>query len=1426
MSLVRPAEPIPDDLTPQAYVTRVLVQLEADFRALALLALADWQALEIAEPELFAALGGLLRPSWGAWSFLLQSLRNARKAQLRSGAPHVRDRIDARMTLQAVLAVIDVNAPPDAVAAARPLSAILGDKAKLKRFGDVLVLPISLRNLIAHFPPTEDAEWLAMRAALSPLAQWHTTHGTEVLQARTEWPEPWFVTEDDVLWSFNGIERDRTPVYAAAGLRPRSMPDRAAEIMRALQTLLGRSEQREAGFHRLLARLAPAEIRGVVLGDFLVGEPVARGGFASVHVGRQLSTGRKVAIKLLHDGLGEDARIRFQQEASYLSRLKDPAIVGVISYGEDAWTVPRLVDLRETEWFAQLAKGAAVKTYMALEWIDGRTLDAVYRAAHVNKTEAPPPLDVLRQWFTDAARALAAVHATGLVHRDIKPGNLMVDDDGRIRLMDFGIARSEDENRTLLTSTGYTLGTPPYMAPEQLRARDADAEVGPQADIYALAATFYELATGVRLFLHDKESDERVKTRKLAGELPAAPRNLVKGLPWELETILLGGLEPDPVDRYKTATALVRDLERWASAEPLEYRRPSVARRLLLGYRRNRGVANVAIAAVAIVMAGTTFYIRNVREERANANAQWKRAEEEKSRAEREKARAELNLGESLVEQGRNELLNARWQDAAWHLVRGYELGAKDAGTRFMLAEVMRRAESLVFSIDDPGNHDQVMFSPDGARLVTSSTEAVTIWSARDGSRVCRMAPAAWVAQSTDGSTLMTGSESAVRIWDAHSCREIRMLSNGSSPTTIGTFSLSGDLAAAGHEDGSVLVWNFKTGALVATLPHPAQIWSLDFSRDGERLLTGAGDARARIWNVRAASPTVTVEVSRTVVTRKATFSPDGTRFVTAADAVDVWDAASGRRIAHTPFHDDKAVESLKVVRTVVFTPDGTKTISIMNKRVVVASAQTGNPVAVLTASDSLYALAVSPDGKRIAVSGAEMVVSLWDPIARVILDTYEQHRQAPQSLAFSPDGSRIASAADDSTVNVWDAASAPKGIRVLETRSVGQAVVDATRDVIVTLRREAWEPRAALVPNPTIGMPRSPCEPPYIQCGLPLESPEDLTALVSRLDGRAIAKLSGHTDVVLIASLSRDGTRILTGSQDGTARLWDASTGQQLAVLDGHEGYVLAVAMARDNSTIVTGDAAGTVHVWNGSGVLIARTKHHAQRIDAVAFSADGRKFATGSLDGTAAVWSSQTGQPVADLKSHVSHANALVFTPDGQRIVSAGGDSLGRISNTADGTSIVQLESHTSPIDSIVASPDGVRIASIETAAIKIWEVSSGRLVSTMKGFPSYPSAVAFTPDGALLVTGSRTSTGIRIWDVASGRHIHSVLGVADGLAGLACAADGSSVTVVGRDGRVVEIKLRLETRGPAELSTVLAQKVPEYPGRFVATPPADAK
>src|SRR5262249_50680014 len=150
------------------------------------------------------------------------------------------------------------------------------------------------------------------------------------------------------------------------------------------------------------------------LGDFLVGRRVGRGGFADVHLGRQLSTGRKVAIKILHDGRPPEEITRFQREAAYLAQFNHPNIVQVLGFGQAVWIAPPPdVDLTGEEWFQSFKTSAPLKTYIALEWIEGRTLEEVYQTAKKNAAERPS-VRTLADWFAQAAGALAPVHALGI----------------------------------------------------------------------------------------------------------------------------------------------------------------------------------------------------------------------------------------------------------------------------------------------------------------------------------------------------------------------------------------------------------------------------------------------------------------------------------------------------------------------------------------------------------------------------------------------------------------------------------------------------------------------------------------------------------------------------------------------------------------------------------------------------------------------------------------------------------------------------------------------------------------------------------------------------------------------------------------------------------------------------------------------------
>jgi serine/threonine protein kinase len=619
-----------EGLSSEKFVRRALQMFEADFRMTALLALADWDKLDIVSPELFQAVASLQRPSWGMWNGLITGLKKAKNSVLRTASDKVREQVESAELLNTVLAQYELRLDSDTATSLEPMASLTRTSMPKKlRLNVVLTMPISLRNRIAHDAPSAEKWWDEARAAIQPLVEFHAYLNplSLVLADVQEFPSPWFLemnaeaasesqslapcsTETDLsVHVFNGVANDQSVIYVSPTGESTYSTKRGRDMLQTFQSLLGKTDSQEDDFRDLLSKLAPDEIRGVMLGPYLVGKPAGRGGFATVHVGRELSTGRKVAVKILLDGQDDRSKERFQQEARFLSRIDHPNVVQIFGYGEETWSAPRSISLSDEEWFKSFSKSAPVKSFIAMEWVEGRTLDE-----YINPADKANQMSdrQIAEWFAQATSALSAVHFSGLVHRDLKPSNLMVDEDGKIKLMDFGIARSQDKERTLQTATGSAMGTLAYMSPEQIRAANKEAEVGPPTDIYSLCATFYELFTHRRLFGHDTESLEMITTRKLAGERPERPRLIIKGLPWELETILMGGLKAHVEDRYPSMEAVRHDIERFLNDEPIEYKRPTLKRRLQLAYRRNRLVANITMFFVVLAMAGSAWYVTKI----------------------------------------------------------------------------------------------------------------------------------------------------------------------------------------------------------------------------------------------------------------------------------------------------------------------------------------------------------------------------------------------------------------------------------------------------------------------------------------------------------------------------------------------------------------------------------------------------------------------------------------------------------------------------------------------------------------------------------------------------------------------------------------------------------------------------------------------
>ncbi|MGE3817885.1 MAG: protein kinase [Isosphaeraceae bacterium] len=351
------------------------------------------------------------------------------------------------------------------------------------------------------------------------------------------------------------------------------------------------------------------------LGDYRIVREIGRGGMGVVYEAEQVSLGRRVALKILPLGAALDPRQRqrFRLEAQAAAHLHHPHIVPVHAFGRDQGVL-----------------------FFAMQFIEGGSLADALRDLRNDRGAVAPGRDPNgttpggsaasafgssrrdRAFFrrvaelgVQAAEALEHAHALGVVHRDVKPGNLLIDQEGALWVADFGLARLHDEPG--LTRTGDVLGTLAYMSPEQARGlRNVDS----RADVYSLGATLYELAT-LRPPFEGRERQEVI--RAIVHDDPVPPRKRDPAIPRDLETVILKAMEKEPNARYPSARALADDLGRFPADVPILARRPGPVEQAARWVRRHKAV--VATAAMGIFDATLVALVLIWRESQATHDA-------------------------------------------------------------------------------------------------------------------------------------------------------------------------------------------------------------------------------------------------------------------------------------------------------------------------------------------------------------------------------------------------------------------------------------------------------------------------------------------------------------------------------------------------------------------------------------------------------------------------------------------------------------------------------------------------------------------------------------------------------------------------------------------------------------------------------------
>ncbi|MDB5385362.1 MAG: Serine/threonine protein kinaserelated protein [Planctomycetaceae bacterium] len=1063
--------------------------------------------------------------------------------------------------------------------------------------------------------------------------------------------------------------------------------------------------------------------------------PHAKGGLGEVSVALDSELNREVALKEIQARFADDqpSRERFILEAEITGGLEHPGIVPV--YGLGTYSDGR--------------------PFYAMRFIKGDSLKEALQDFHrvdiklqMSPGERQFQLRKLLGRFIDVCNAIEYAHSRGVLHRDLKPGNIMLGKYGETLVVDWGLAKSVGRKEvghsaevTLqpsspLSSSGMTrqgsaLGTPAYISPEQATGR-LDI-IGPPSDIYSLGATLYHLLTG-----HPPIEDKDVAAvlrRAQKGDFPR-PRQRDASIPRALEAICLKAMALHPEDRYPSARKLADDIEHWLADEPVTAAKESLSDRLGRLGRKHQGYVRAGLAGLLVVtiVSLTAALLIDIERRKSKqlalekselaiqksnlaaekgvladknaklATEQTKLAHDERTARGLADGRAislRRALARSLLDRGVIEDREGFGDESIAELRRAWAMTSNDdplalAYRRIIFDRMNQGSKERLAPFRFSGPMRSVAFSPDGTRLVTGS--------------------------GASGKSPTKNSPGRLQLWDAQTGAALDSIPvEGTEDVACVAFSPDGTRILAGSGNVARL-WNVQTGKPIGNpMLHDVTVSSVAFSADGSRIASGCSDFfkgsdhSIRMWDGQTGMA-IGEPIHYSGGVRCVAFSPDGNQVVTGSNdkTLRIWNMATGAQMGGPCIH-------LNAVLCVAYSPDGTRILSCDGAGTHLWDAQTHIPIHKPLEQTAALCVAFSPDGTRVVTGGEDKTVQLWDAQSGTSLGEPLNHLEPVTCVAFSPDGTCIASGGKDHTLRLWDATCS--------------------------------------------------------------------ASLRDRMQ---------HFDAVTCVAYSPDGMRIVSGSEDRTVRVWDARTGAELGEPVRHAEPVKCVAFSSNGTQVISAGKNGILQrsetpngtvigepfkiaanclAFNSNGTRVASVDFRgnwrlwdiqsqtticemqragnemlASEVRCLAISPDHSRLVSGSNDKTLTLWDAKTGSPLGESMKHSGSVICVAFSPDGTRIVSGSEDKTLRLWDAQTFAAVCLPMLHSGTVSCVAFSPDGTRVASGSVdKTLRLWDAKTGCPLGLPMQHAGTVRSVAFSPNGAYVLSGS-DDHGLRVWSASS--------------------------------------------------------------------------